>query len=135
MIRIAYLAFTAALLISATAFHVFSYYHAVPSWALAMATLMVVIVCIPSIVLFVQIRRQGPSVDLWQRFWRATLERCPRWVSGSMTVSVVLIWATGASSAFFHKPKITFQTALFLLPATVAFSYAVTLWRTHDQTA
>jgi hypothetical protein len=134
MNRFAYLASSTAFFIVLAAMHVASYRFSEPGSLLATSTAAAVVLCVPVVVLFFRTRKMG-TADLWPRFWQSALVRCPRWIGMIMSGTVILMWITGALTAFSRLPQATFQTSALLIPSSVALCYSVSLWRSNENGA
>ena len=132
MTRLAYLALSTALFLVAVTVHIMSYRIDVSAGILKMETALAVLLCLPLVLLFVQVKKQVNAAGLLPRFWDVALEKCPRWIWGSMNIACLLMWATGIATTFFHLPSVAFHTAGLLIPASAALSYSVTLWRARS---
>jgi hypothetical protein len=133
MTRSAYLIASVAAFCGVVFLHVISYWQSIPDWELALAACASLLLCIPLVRLFVRTKKVGPTANVWVLFWSIALIRCPRWIAASLTLSVFVMWITGALSTFWHLSLATFRTACILIPASAALSHAVSLWRLDEQ--
>jgi bacteriorhodopsin len=130
MTRGTYLVLSASAFIGAAGFHVASYAHEVPRSFLSVAWITAAILCAPLVLLFVRLRKETKTEQIWQRFWNTVIERCPRWIWGSMSVAWLLAMFAFVRGIFGHEPApMVFQSAMVLIPISAALSYSVTLAR------
>jgi hypothetical protein len=130
MSRIAYLLLSIGAFLFTATFHVASYSQEVPRSFLTAAWLAAAALCVPLVLLFVRIKKEKSSEEVWRRFWNSVIERCPRWIWGSMSVAWFLAIFTFIRGVFTREPApMTFHSALVLMPIAAALSYSVTLCR------
>jgi hypothetical protein len=128
--RITYFAASVAAFLGASTLHVTSYFQFVPRQYLSAAWFVAAALCVPLVVLFFRLRKIESQEQVWHRFWNAVIERCPRWIWGSMSVAWILAMITFVRSVFGQEPApITFHSAVVLMPIGAALSYSVTLCR------
>ena len=130
MTRIVYLLISASAFIGAVSLHAVSYFQYVPREYLSAAWVVAVALCLPLVVLFFRLKKSDSSEQIWHRFWNAVVERCPRWIWGSMSIAWLLAMLTFVRGIFGQEPApITFHSAVVLMPISAALSYSVTLYR------
>lgn len=130
MKRTAYLVLSAIVFLAAAITHVASYFREMPHSLPSGAWVAAAVLCVPLVVLFLRLKNEKSSEEAWHRFWNAVIERCPRWIWGSMSIAWILAMLAFVRSIFFREPStMVFQSAIVLIPISAAFSYAVTLSR------
>lgn len=130
MTRIAYLLSSIAVFVGAALFHALSYSRDLPRAYLHASCIAAAALCVPLVVLFIRLKKEKSTEEIWSRFWNTVIERCPRWIWGAMTIAWLLAMLSFVRGIFGDEPApMAFQSAMVLIPISAALSYSVTLCR------
>jgi hypothetical protein len=130
MSRTIYLVLSVAAFLAAAFLHVVSYFREPPRLYLHAASIAAAVLCVPLVALFIRLKREKGSDEIWPRFWHTVLERCPRWIWGAGFIAWLLGMLAFVRGIFgAEQSPLIFQSAFVLIPISAALSYAVTLCR------
>jgi len=130
MSRTVYLLLSIVAFLAAASLHALSYSREIPRSFLTAALCAAAVLCVPLFVLFMRLKKEKSSEEVWRRFWNSVVERCPRWVWSCMSIAWLLAMYAFLRSIFSGQPApMTFHSALVLIPISAALSYSVTLSR------
>ena len=107
--------------------HGISYTQELSPQAFCLALWLTILLCLPLVLLFFRVKKEGRAEVVWPRFWHRVIRYCPRWIWGSMTITWCLCLLSFVRTFLGHEfTQSSFRSAWLLILAGAPLSYAVT---------